>query len=166
MTGVDSTALAVGPAAASVGLLSPIITYRYMRLMDHERWVRERRAEVYMRMTTMCLLHQQALADVPGDVADIGEYLRARSPYQDPYGQETGQVIIAFGSPDTVGLMLRWAVIQHKSVKLGTKRDQVPSLLRELEQVHVEMNNVVVREIQGTRAVARSARAARSTEPS
>lgn len=160
VTDVDWTSLVLGLAAASVGLLSPVITYRYMSRMDHDRWVRERRAEAYVRVMTMCLLDHQAVADLPDDVADIGEYLRARSPYQDPDGQETGQMIIAFGSPDMVNLMLRWAAIQHKLVKLGAKRDQVSPLLQKLEEVHWEMNKVVMREIQGTRTAARSARAA------
>src|SRR5262249_20157721 len=110
VTDVDLTALTVGLAAAGGGLvgglLSPVITDRYMWKMDHEQWVRDRRADAYVRLTTQVLQYTQTVAGLPDDVPDIGEYLRARSPYKDPYGQETGQLIIAFGTPDMVRLHL------------------------------------------------------------
>jgi len=155
VTDVDLTALTVGLAAAAVGLvvglLGPVITYRYMWKMDRERWVREGRAKAYVRLTTQVLLTAQAVDDLPDNVTDIGEYLRAQSPYEDPYAQETGQLIIAFGTPDMVRLMLSWANIQHELLTLGTQRDQFQSLQRKLGQIHVEMNDVAVRDIQGKR---------------
>jgi len=116
--------------------------------MDHERWVRERRAEAYVRLTTQVLHYAQAVADLPDDVPSIGEYLRARSPYKDPYGQETGQLIIAFGTPDMVRLMLSFGDIQCELDQLGGKRDQVPSLVQRLEQIQDDMDDVAVRDIQ------------------
>jgi hypothetical protein len=92
VTDVDVTALTVGLAAAVVGLVvglpSPVITYRYMWKMDHEQWVRDRRADAYVRLTAQVLQYTQTVAGLPDDVPDIGEYLRARSPYKDPYGQD------------------------------------------------------------------------------
>jgi hypothetical protein len=152
---VDLTGLIVGLAAAAVGLivglLSPVITYRYMWKMDHARWVRERRADAYVQLTTMCLNTTHALAGLPDNAPDIGEYLRKQSPYRAPSGEEIGQLITAFGTPEMVSLMESFAGIQYELDKLGTKRDQVPSLLWKLEQLHAEMNNVVVRDIQRKR---------------
>jgi hypothetical protein len=151
VTVVNTTALValiVGLTTASVGLLSPIITYRYVWKMDHERWVRERRADAYVRLTTHVLLFTQAVDDLPDDVPDIGDYLRARIPYKDPYGQKTGQLIIAFGTPEMVRLMLSFADIQGELLQLSEARDQVPSLQRKLGQIYNEMNDVSVRDVQ------------------
>jgi len=126
-----------------------------MWLLDRDRWVRDRRADAYLRVTTMCLLACQHLEFLPDDVEDLGGYLRAQSPYQDPYGQETGQAIIAFGSPDMVDLMLRYAAVTHKLVKPGMTREQIPQLLQELQEILIGMNDTAVREIQGPRATRR-----------
>ena len=119
--------------------------------MDHEQWVRDRRADAYVRLTTQVLQYTQTVAGLPDDVPDIGEYLRARSPYKDPYGQETGQLIIAFGTPDMVRLHLSFAEIQGELDKLGGKHDQVPSLLGRLEETLGEMDRVVKRDLQRKR---------------
>ena len=157
VTDVDLTALTVGLAAAAVGLLSPVLTYRYMWKMDHERWVRERRADAYVRLTTQVLQYTQTVAGLPDDAPDVGEYLRARSPYTDPHGQETGQLIVAFGTRAMVDLMLSFAGIQGELDKLGGKHDQVPSLLGRLEETLGEMDRVLKRDIQRTRVTGQTA---------
>jgi hypothetical protein len=90
VTNVNTTALValiVGLTTASVGLLSPIITYRFVSKMDHERWVRERRADAYVRLMTMCLQTIHAMANLPDDTTDIGELLRERNPYGETDGE-------------------------------------------------------------------------------
>jgi len=94
VTDVNTTALValiVGLTTASVGLLSPIITYRFVSKMDHERWVRERRADAYVRVTAMCLdfnLNVMVLAD--GGPDGEGAAGQARMAVQGGVGREFG----------------------------------------------------------------------------
>jgi hypothetical protein len=109
------------------------------------------RADAYVRLMTMCLQTIHAMADLPDDVTDIGELLRERNPYGETDGEETGQLVIAFGTPDMNRLMGSFVDAQQALLTLGRKRDQVPSLLQDPGRIHAEMKDVAVRDIQRER---------------